>query len=88
MKKTLLILGIAFLSLTSCEKSQTYEECRIGTVSVIEGTTYTYYPEEEEVAFYLRNNCSGNIQEYRMPSDTLIDVRSFVGSEITLNQPW
>ena len=52
MKKTLLILGLGIIFLASCEKSPTFEECRLGTVISINETSYV-----------VRNNCSGNLKE-------------------------
>tara|TARA_R110002072_G_C7879246_1_gene527872 strand:- start:298 stop:519 length:222 start_codon:yes stop_codon:yes gene_type:complete len=73
MKKTLLILGIALISLTSCEKSPTFEECRSGTVVSI-----------NEDIVQLRNNCSGNIKEIK----TLNNNYESTGKEILLTKPW
>tara|TARA_R110002050_G_scaffold11858_3_gene39489 strand:- start:412 stop:675 length:264 start_codon:yes stop_codon:yes gene_type:complete len=87
MKKVLTVLAVVVL-FASCEKESTDKECNVGTISVVNNNHYTYYPEEKEVSFYLVNNCSGNVQEYKVPSDSLFDIKSFMGSELTLNNPW
>ena len=87
MKKTLLILGIAILTLTGCEKSPTYEQCSVGTI-VYHNDGAKYKPNADKMDFIIRNNCSGNKQVYKVPYDSIFVVIEFIGSEITLDKPW
>ena len=99
MKKTLLILGIALTSLTSCEKSPTFEECRVGTVQL----TYSDFDYENPdlskpnwVVVVVRNNCSGNNKELRFNSNMTVEVEPYYtykqayinGDTLTLDKPW
>ena len=78
MKKTLLILGIAFLSLTSCEKSPTFEECRLGTI---------VSERDSEWFCEIRNTCSGNIVKVEYMEGRTFS-HSIIGFELELDKPW